>query len=242
MASEALVQLGAAGFRDGIKECGIQATVSHDSYLINLGSHDPVTLQKSLDAFADEIERCEQLGIPFLVFHPGSHVGAGEAAGLQRIVDSLNAVLGQKPKYRTRVLLENTAGQGSNLGYRFEQLGEILAKTENPKRLGVCLDTCHLFASGYDLRTRSTYEATFREFDAIVGLGRVKVFHLNDSKKSLGSRVDRHENIGKGELGLEPFRFLLNDPRFAGLPMLLETPGGDEAYRIDLTTLRSLKQ
>ena len=137
---------------------------------------------------------------------------------------------------------ENTAGQGSNLGYRFEQLAEILAKMENPNRLGVCLDTCHLFASGYDLRTRSTYEATFEEFDAIVGLGRVKVFHLNDSKKSLGSRVDRHENIGRGELGLEPFRFLLNDPRFAGLPMLLETPGGDEAYRIDLTTLRSLKQ
>ena len=237
-----LSELEIAGFREGLKECGIQTTVSHDSYLINLGSHEPVTLQKSLEAFADEIERCEQLGISFLVFHPGSHVGSGEAAGLQRIADSLNAVLGQKPKYRTQVLLENTAGQGSNLGYRFEQLADILAKTENPNRLGVCLDTCHLFASGYDLRTRSTYEATFEEFDAIVGLGRVKVFHLNDSKKSLGSRVDRHENIGKGELGLGPFRFLLNDPRFAGLPMLLETPGGDEAYRIDLTTLRSLKQ
>ena len=237
-----LSELEIAGFRKGLKECVIQTTVSHDSYLINLGSHEPVTLQKSLEAFADEIERCEQLGISFLVFHPGSHVGSGEAAGLQRIADSLNAVLGQKPKYRTQVLLENTAGQGSNLGYRFEQLAAILAKTENPNRLGVCLDTCHLFASGYDLRTRTTYEATFKEFDAIVGLGRVKVFHLNDSKKSLGSRVDRHENIGKGELGLEPFRFLLNDPRFAGLPMLLETPGGDEAYRIDLTTLRSLKQ
>jgi deoxyribonuclease IV len=236
-----LSELQIAGFREGLKECSIQTTVSHDSYLINLGSHEPVTLQKSLDAFADEIERCEQLGIPLLVFHPGSHVGAGEAAGLQRIVDSLNAVLNRKPKYRTQVLLENTAGQGSNLGYRFEHLGEILAKTENADRLGVCLDTCHLFASGYDLRTRSSYEATFEQFDAIVGLGRVKVFHLNDSKKSLGSRVDRHENIGKGQLGLEPFRFLLNDPRFAGLPMLLETPGGDEAYRIDLTTLRSLK-
>jgi deoxyribonuclease IV len=230
-----------AAFREGLKECGIQATVSHDSYLINLGSHEPVTLQRSLKAFADEIERCEQLGIPFLVFHPGSHVGSGEAVGLQRIADSLNSVLAQKPKYKTQVLLENTAGQGSNLGYRFEHLAEILAKTETPDRLGVCLDTCHLFASGYDLRTRSTYEATFREFDAIVGLSRVKAFHLNDSKKILGSRVDRHENIGKGELGLEPFRFLLNDPRFAGLPMLLETPGGNEAYRIDLSTLRSLK-
>ena len=142
-----------AGFREGLKKYGIEATVSHDSYLINLGSPEPVTLQKSLEAFADEIERCEQLGIPFLVFHPGSHVGSGEAAGLQRIADSLNAVLGQKPKYRTQVLLENTAGQGSNLGYRYEQLAEILAKTENPNRLGVCLDTCHLFASGYDLRT-----------------------------------------------------------------------------------------
>ena len=237
-----LSELEIAGFRDGLKECGIQTTVSHDSYLINLGSHERVVLQKSLDAFADEIERCEQLGIPFLVFHPGSHVGAGEAAGLQRIADSLNTVLNLKPEYKTQVLLENTAGQGSNLGYRFEQLADILAQTENPNRFGVCLDTCHLFASGYDLRTRSTYEATFDEFDAIVGLGRVKVFHLNDSKKSLGSRVDRHENIGKGELGLEPFRFLLNDPRFAGLAMLLETPGGDEAYRIDLTTLRSLKR
>ena len=237
-----LSELEIAGFREGLKECGIGLAVSHDSYLINLGSSEPVTLQKSLDAFADEIERCEQLGIPFLVFHPGSHVGSGEAAGLQRIADSLNAVLGRKPKYRTQVLLENTAGQGSNLGYRFEQLAEILAMTDNPNRLGVCLDTCHLFASGYDLRTLSTYEATFHKFDTIVGLGRVKVFHLNDSKKSLGSRVDRHENIGEGELGLEPFRFLLNDPRFAGLAMLLETPGGDEAYRIDLTTLRSLKR
>jgi len=228
-------------FRSGLRECGIQVAVSHDSYLINLGSHEPVTLQKSLDAFADEIERCEQLGIPFLVFHPGSHVGAGEAAGLQRIADSLNAVLARKPKYKTQVLLENTAGQGSNLGYRFEHLAAILAKTKDSSRLGVCLDTCHLFAAGYDMRTHSTYEATFRKFEAILGLDQVKAFHLNDSKKSLGSRVDRHENIGKGELGLEPFRFLLSDPRFAGLPMLLETPGGEEAYRRDLKTLRSLK-
>ena len=229
-------------FRTGLRDCDIQVTVSHDSYLINLGSYEPVILQKSLDAFADEIERCERLGIPFLVFHPGSHLGSGESVGLQRIVDSLDAVLGQKLLYRTQVLLENTAGQGSNLGYRFEHLAEILARTRYPDRLGVCLDTCHLFAAGYDLRTCSTYKATFQEFDAIVGLDRVKAFHLNDSKKSLGSRVDRHENIGKGELGLEPFRFLLNDPRFTGLPMLLETPGGDDAYRRDLKTLRRLKK
>ena len=239
--ARALSPLEVANFCEGLKECNIRAVVSHDSYLINLGSHEPATLQKSLEAFADEIERCEQLGISYLVFHPGSHVGSGEAAGLQRIIDSLDAVLSLKPGNSTQVLLENTAGQGSNLGYRFEHLAEILGKTQYPHRLGVCLDTCHLFAAGYDLRTRSTYEAVFREFDTIVGLGRVKAFHLNDSKKGLGSHVDRHENIGKGELGLEPFRFLLNDPRFAALPMLLETPGGDEAYRQDLKTLRSLK-
>jgi deoxyribonuclease-4 len=230
-----------AAFRRGMDECGIYMAVSHDSYLINLGSGDPVVHQKSLDAFADEIERCEQLGILFLVFHPGSHVGAGEVAGLQRIADNLNRVLLQKPNYRTQVLLENTAGQGSNVGYCFEHLAEILAKSEFPGRLGVCLDTCHLHAAGYDLRTRSSYEATFWEFDATIGLDRLKVFHLNDSKRGLGSRVDRHENIGQGELGLEPFRLLINDPRFANCPMLLETPGGDKAYRRDLKILRSLK-
>ena len=239
--ARSLSDLEISGFRKGVKECSLKAAVSHDSYLINLGSHEPVTLQKSLDAFADEIERCELLGIPFLVFHPGSHVGCGETAGLQRIVDSLNAVLSQKPQYTTQVLLENTAGQGSNLGYRFEHLAEILARTQYPDRLGVCLDTCHLFAAGYDLRTRPAYEETFRQFDAIVGLKRVKTFHLNDSKKGLGSRLDRHENIGKGQLGLDPFRMLLNDFRFSGLPMLLETPGGEEAYRRDLKTLRRLK-
>jgi deoxyribonuclease IV len=237
-----LSQPEVANFRQGLKEYSIKAAVSHDSYLINLGSPEPGTLQKSLEAFSDEIERCEQLGIPYLVFHPGSHVGSGEVAGLQRIIDSLDFALSLKPGCATQVLIENTAGQGSNLGYRFEHLAEILGKTQYPDRLGVCLDTCHLFAAGYDLRTRSTYEAVFREFDTIVGLDRVKTFHLNDSKKNLGSRVDRHENIGKGELGLEPFRFLLNDPRLAALPMLLETPGGDEAYRQDLKTLRSLKQ
>lgn len=230
-----------AAFRETVEECGIRAAVSHDSYLINLGSDDPVTLQRSLDAFADEIDRCEQLGISSLVFHPGSHVGAGEVAGLQRIADNLNRVLQRKPNYRTQLLLENTAGQGSNLGYRFEHLAEVLARSQYPERLGVCLDTCHLHAAGYDLRSRSTYEAVMRDFDVAVGLDRVKAFHLNDSKRGLGSRVDRHENIGKGELGLEPFRFLLNDPRFAEHPMLLETPGGDKAYRRDLKTLRRLK-
>ena len=197
-------------------------------------------LRKSLEAFADEMERCEQLGIPYLVFHPGSHVGTGEAAGLKRITESINRVLNQKNGYATQVLLETTAGQGSNLGYRFEQLASILAEIEATDRVGICVDTCHLFAAGYDFRTRSTYDLTFEQLHRVIGLKKIKAFHLNDSKKGLGSRIDRHENIGKGELGLDPFRFLLNDPRFAGLPMLLETPGGDEAYRRDLETLRSL--
>lgn len=230
-----------AGFQKKMAEYRIETAVSHDSYLINLGSPDEATLQKSLAALADEIERCELLGIPHLVLHPGAHVGSGEAAGLQQIAQSLNKVLSRKKGGATRILLETTAGQGSNLGYRFEHLAEIIASVRDKKRVGVCVDTCHIFAAGYELRTRSAYEATFRQLDAIIGLKHVKAFHLNDSKKGLGSRVDRHANIGHGELGLEPFRFLVNDPRFTGLPMLLETPGGEGAYRRDLEALRSLK-
>jgi deoxyribonuclease-4 len=235
-----LAQKEVAAFQQEMATCKMMLAVAHDSYLINLGSPEAEVLRKSLEAFADEMERCEQLGIPYLVFHPGSHVGTGEAAGLKRITESINRVLNQKNGYTTQVLLETTAGQGSNLGYRFEQLASILAEIEATDRVGICVDTCHLFAAGYDFRTRSTYDLTFEQLHRVIGLKKIKAFHLNDSKKGLGSRIDRHENIGKGELGLDPFRFLLNDPRFAGLPMLLETPGGDEAYRRDLETLRSL--
>jgi deoxyribonuclease-4 len=220
--------------------CRIKVALAHDSYLINLGSPVAETLRKSLEAFADEMERCELLGIPYLVFHPGSHLGVGEAAGLQRVAASINRVLHQKKGAATQVLLETTAGQGTSLGYRFEQLAAILAEIEVEDRVGVCVDTCHLFAAGYDFRTRAAYDVTFHQLDQVIGLKRVKAFHLNDSKKTLGSRVDRHENIGKGELGLDPFRFLLNDPRFACLPMVLETPGGNDAYRRDLKTLKGL--
>lgn len=229
-----------AEFRRGLLDYRIKMVVAHDSYLINLGSPNGEILKKSLGAFADEVERCEQLGIPYLVFHPGSHVGSGETAGLKRIAKSINEVLKRKKGYVTQVLLETTAGQGSNLGYRFEQLAEILAWVKDQRRVGICVDTCHIFAAGYDLRTGPAYEASIQELDEKIGLKRVRAFHLNDSKKGLGSRVDRHENIGKGELGLEPFRLLLNDLRFAAIPMLLETPGGDDAYRRDLKTLRSL--
>jgi deoxyribonuclease IV len=229
-----------ACFRKNLSDRRIEAVVCHDSYLINLGSPEALVLQKSRAAFAEEIERCEQLGIPYLVFHPGAHVGSGETEGIRRIAESLNEVFNDK-RGTTQVLLETTAGQGSNLGYRFEQLAEILSRVRERRRVGVCVDTCHIFAAGYDLRTRSAYEKTFKELDDVVGLKHVKAFHLNDSKKGLGSRVDRHESIGKGELGLRSFRFLVNDPRFAGLPMLLETPWSEEAYRGDLSTLRNLK-
>jgi deoxyribonuclease-4 len=229
-----------ASFRQEMDSRRIKVALAHDSYLINLGSPEAETLRKSLEAFADEMERCELLGIPYLVFHPGSHLGVGEAAGLKRIAESINRVLRQKKGAATQVLLETTAGQGTSLGYRFEQLAAILAEIEVKDRVGVCVDTCHLYAAGYDFRTRAAYDVTFHQLDQMVGLKKVKAFHLNDSKKGLGSRIDRHENIGKGELGLDPFRFLLNDPRFAGLPMLLETPGGDESYRRDLKTLRRL--
>lgn len=229
-----------AAFQRERTDCQIKVVVSHDSYLINLGTHDNSTLKKSLVAFADEVERCEQLGIPFLVFHPGSHLGAGETTGIARIAESLNEVLRLKKGYATQLLLETTAGQGSNLGYRFEQLGAILAQVEEQDRVGVCVDTCHVFAAGYEVRTRTDYETTLQQFDEVIGLKKVKVFHLNDSKRELGSRVDRHENIGKGLLGLEPFRLLVNDVRFREIPKLLETPGGSEAYRRDLETLRSL--
>jgi deoxyribonuclease IV len=229
-----------ASFRQEMDSRRIKVAVAHDSYLINLGSPEAETLRKSLEAFADEMERCELLGIPYLVFHPGSHLGVGEAAGLKRIAESINRVLRHKKGAATQVLLETTAGQGTSLGYRFEQLAAILDEIEVKDRVGVCVDTCHLYAAGYDFRTRAAYDVTFHQLDQMVGLKKVKAFHLNDSKKGLGSRIDRHENIGKGELGLDAFGFLLNDPRFAGLPMLLETPGGDESYRRDLKTLRRL--
>ena len=231
-----------ARYKTTFKQSGLHVAVSHDSYLINLGSPQDSTLKQSLDAFVDELERCEQLGIPYLVFHPGSHVGSGEKTGLKRIAESLNWVLGQKKGCVTQLLLETTAGQGSNLGYTFEQLAEILDEIRDKDKMGVCVDTCHIFAAGYDLRTPTAYEATFKELHDVIGLKNVKAFHLNDSKKELGSRVDRHENIGNGHLGLEAFRLLVNDRRFEGIPMMLETPGGDEGYRRDLEILKGLRK
>ena len=211
-------------FRRRVRETGIRPVIAHNSYLINLAAADPALRQQSYTALAEELDRAEALGLDGLVMHPGSHTNGTAQQGLDLIVEGLARLLRERPKGRTRVLLEHTAGQGTNLGHRFEHLAYIIDRLQRSSRIGVCLDTCHLLTAGYDICTREGYAATFRRFDAVIGLGRIKVFHLNDSKKPCGSRVDRHEHIGRGCLGLEPFRMLLNDPRFAKRPMLLETP------------------
>ena len=227
-------------FREMWAASPIREVVIHDSYLINLGSPDPALLQKSRDAFLDEMDRAEKLGVKFLVFHPGSHMKAGEEIGLNTIADSLNVLLGARPDYQVKLLLETTAGQGTNLGYTFEQLAYIRERVEEKERVGVCLDTAHVFAAGYDLRTPETYEATVQKFDEVLGLDNLFAIHLNDTNKELGSRVDRHEHIGQGLLGVETFRRLINDPRFVALPKVLETPGKEEDFKRNLDLLKSL--
>ena len=224
------------------KATGITKVIAHDSYLLNLGSPDDALRKRSVAAFVDELERCEILGVSNLVAHPGSHVGAGEVEGIKTIARSLDEVHTACPGYNVKVTLEITAGQGSNLGYRFEQIGNIADATRESDRLRVCFDTEHAFAAGYDIRTREGYERTFAEFDETIGLKLLAAFHLNDSKKELNSRVDRHEHIGKGHIGVEGFRLLLNDRRFWDLPMCLETPKGPDLAedRENLTLLRSL--
>jgi deoxyribonuclease IV len=217
-----------AAFRAAVAAAGIGPVVAHDSYLINLAAADPLLRVRSLEALGEELDRAEALGLMGLVMHPGAYTTGTEAAGLELIADGLRRLLAARPGGRTLVLLEHTAGQGSTIGHRFEHLAAILDRLNGSPRLGVCLDTCHLLAAGYDLCDPAGYESTFRQFDRLVGLSRLKVLHLNDSKRPCGSRVDRHEHIGKGCLGLEPFRRLLNDRRFAGLPMLLETPKKDD--------------
>jgi deoxyribonuclease-4 len=210
-------------FRARVRDMGIPV-VAHNSYLINLAAASPALREQSMAALAEELDRAEALDLDGLVMHPGSFTSGTEGQGLDLIADGLARLLAQRRRGRTRLLLEHTAGQGTNLGHRFEHLAYIIDRLRGTRRVGVCLDTCHLLTAGYDLCTAAGYEQTFREFDRIVGLDRLRVFHLNDSKRPCGSRVDRHEHIGKGCLGLEPFRQLLNDRRFHQLPMLLETP------------------
>ena len=229
-------------FKAAVDETGIWPVVAHDSYLINLASPDPALYEKSIEAFAVEMERAERLGLPSLIFHPGSHVGSGEEAGLEKIARAVDELHRRTPGYALKLLLETTAGQGTNLGCRFEHLARIIDAVEEPERLGVCFDTCHTFAAGYDISTKSGYEKVFRELDKLIGVKRIGAFHLNDSKKGLGGRLDRHAHIGEGELGLTAFRCLLNDRRFKKIPKILETPKGKDMAedKVNLGVLRGL--
>ncbi len=231
-------------FRATLEKSSVGNPLSHSSYLINLGTPDKTLWKKSIDAFTVELQRADTLWIPYVVLHPGSFTTGSETRGLKAIVRALNTVHRQTRGITSQCLLETTAGQGSSIGWRFEHLAEIIAGVNCPERLGVCFDTCHVFAAGYPLATEKEYKATMREFNKIVGIQQIKAFHLNDSKRELGSRVDRHEHIGRGYLGLGAFEQLLNDRRFGKVPMYLETPKGKEKGKdldeLNLDTLRGL--
>jgi deoxyribonuclease-4 len=218
--------------------------LAHSSYLVNLASADRRVLARSLTGFLEEMRRAQSIGIPFMVLHPGSHRGAGAAMGIARCAAGLDEIISALPEPAPRILLETTAGQGDSLGSTFDELARIIEKSRADDSLGVCFDTCHVFAAGYDLRTQRAYERTLREFDDALGLDRLKAFHLNDSVKELGSRVDRHTHIGSGKLGLAAFSFLVNDGRFLDRPMVIETPKGhDDSNDIrNLAVLRGLRR
>lgn len=238
--SEEVVRL----FRNALQRTGLQKPCAHNSYLINLASPNGELWQRSLDAMVVEVERAEALGLDGVVMHPGSFVDSTEATGLERIATAIDDIHRRTAGFRTEMWLETTAGQGRCLGHRFEHLAAILDRVRQPERLGVCIDSCHIFAAGYPLHALAEFRATFEAFNDVIGISRIRAFHLNDSQKPLGSRVDRHAHIGEGCLGLEPFRHILNDPRFRGLPMYLETEkgerDGEDLDAINLRTLRSL--
>jgi deoxyribonuclease-4 len=226
----------AASFRQAVNETGITEVVSHDSYLINLCAPDPAKREQSMGGLKSEIERCARYGIDRVVSHMGAHMGQGEAAGLAAVSESIARVLAETPDSVT-VCMETTAGQGTALMSKFEELAVILELTKGHPRLATCLDTCHIFVAGYDIRSAEAFADTFSEFDRIVGLDRLRVIHCNDSKKGLGSHVDRHAHIGEGEIGDEAFRLLVTDPRFARIPILLETEIEGEGQERDLAKL-----
>ena len=231
-------------FRETQQNTGIRPVVAHNCYLVNLASTKAKTLERSLEATIGELERAQALGIPYLVMHPGAHLGAGEHAGLRKIARGIDQVLKSSGVMTVRILLETTAGQGTVLGWRFEQLAEVIALSGFADSLGVCYDTCHTFAAGYDIRTHEAYRATMREFDRILGLDKLLCFHFNDAVRGLGSRRDRHEHIGRGRLGKAAFAHLLQDERFTNVPKILETPKGTYRGRpwdtINLEQLRRL--
>ncbi len=231
-------------FRQTLADLGLSHPIVHDSYLINLASPDRALWRRSVNALVAELRRAETLGIPFVVAHPGAYTSSSEDLGLRQIVRAIDEIHRRTERIEAQCLLETTAGQGTSLGWRFEQFAAILDGVKQPDRLGICFDTCHVFAAGYPLGTEKEYRATMRALVRSVGLKRIKAFHLNDSRRELGSRVDRHAHIGRGRMGLEPFRLLLSDRRFRKIPMYLETPKGKEKGvdldAINLKTLRGL--
>jgi deoxyribonuclease IV len=230
-------------FRDALETTGVEDPVAHTSYLINLASPDEALWTRSIEAMIVELQRCHQLGIGDLVVHPGAHMGSGEEAGLRRVAQAIEEIHSQTKGMGVTIDLETTAGQGSSLGHRFEHLQAILELVHGSVPLGVCVDTCHIFAAGYSLDGPERYDKTMTELDKIVGLRRLRVWHVNDSCREAGSRVDRHAGIGAGKMGLEPFRQLVNDLRFRHLPLILETPKGTEdGEDLDVRNLRILKQ
>jgi len=231
----------AEAFKAGIAKSSIKFVMAHDSYLINLGAPADEMFNKSVDAMVDELERCEMLGIPQLNFHPGAHLGEGEDFGVKRIAQALNIIHDRTPGFKVKSMIELTAGQGTAIGYKFEHARDIIALVKEQERMSVCIDTAHIFAAGYDIKDPANYEGVIAEFDRIIGLDRLQAFHFNDSKKPLGSRVDRHENIGDGFIGLEGFRNLLNDKRLLHIPKILETPKGKEQLE-DLENLARLRR
>jgi len=226
-------------FKNTAKQGSINPIVAHCSYLLNIGAADKTTHEKSVKSFAEELHRCQQLEIPYLVIHPGSCGKSSEKECLKKIAATLDETFSKLPG-KTMVLLETMAGQGSNLGYQFEHLAELYRLSEHKKQIGICLDTCHIFAAGYKFDTQEHYENVWNQFDNIIGLNLLKVIHLNDSKKELGSRVDRHEDIGKGKIGLESFKMIMNDKRFFDIPKIIETPKED--LNDDLRNMKTLVQ
>jgi deoxyribonuclease-4 len=233
-------QREAAGFRAALRASGVRAVVAHGSYLVNLASPSTRLRRRSTAAVLAELRRCHALGIPLAVFHPGAHMGAGEQAGIAAVAASVDEVLSRAEGLAVILLLEVTAGQGSTLGHRFEQLAAVMDRLRAPQRVGICLDTCHMTAAGYDLVTPAGYQGTIDELDRTLGLARVRAIHLNDARAPRGSRLDRHAPIGTGHLGLRTFRRLDNDTRFRAVPMLMETPGPAEKWRREVALLRSL--
>jgi len=230
----------ATAFKENLARLGLRCAVIHANYLINLSSPKKNGLRYSREAFVEELDRAQVLGVRDVIFHPGAHMGKGEAFAVRTIAASLDWSLDHAAAPDVFAVLEVTAGQGTVVGYTFAQLAEIIKGSSHPERLAVCIDTCHTFAAGYDFRTPAGYDDLLHTVDQTVGRSRIRAFHLNDSKGDLGSRVDRHEDIGKGKLGKEPFRFLVNDERFREVPAVLEFPGTGGGYRRELKLLRSL--